>query len=158
MKKLFSIFILIAIATLGVAQSTGTKQDLFNATNTYSLANLQAATAIKDTVTNNGTGALYSKIQNGDGYVTIQVTVTKVSGTVAGTMVLYGSLDGVLYDSIRTEETQTALATASLANATGTYIWRLKKSPYLYYQVGTSGGTTCVYYLTGKILKHGLGN
>lgn len=156
MKKLF---ILIAILSLGLT-TFAQKASLYNATNTYSLAKLVAATATRDTVTNTGTGALYAKIQNGDGYVTIQANVTKVSGTVAGSLTLLGSLDGVAYDSIRTEETRTLLARATLRNTTGTdvYSWRLKKSPYLYYKLASSGGTTCVYYLDAWILKHGLGN
>lgn len=156
MKKLF---ILLAFV-LGTITSFAQKSSLYNATNTYSLTKLQNTTAVQDTVTDTGTGALYAKIQNGDGYITIQLNVQKVSGTVAGTATLYGSLDGNYYEAISTEETRTALATATLANTSGTvaYLWRLKKSPYLYYKVGTSGGTTCVYYMTGFILKHGLGN
>lgn len=154
MKKLFILIPFLFMAFVGQAQ----KASLYNATNTYSLARLQAATATRDTVTDTGLGALYSKIQNGDGYVTIQVNVTKVSGTVAGTITVSGSLDGVNYKAASTEETQTALATAALTNGSDTFLWRLKKSPYLYYKISTAGGTTCVYYLDAFILKHGLGN
>lgn len=156
MKNYILTLIFALTAIVGFTQSTGNKQSLFNAKNTYSLANLVAATATVDTVTDTGTGAIYSKIQNGGGYVTIQVTTTKVSGTVAGTITLYGSIDGALYSAITTEETQTAMATAALANATTTFHFRLRDSPYQYYKVGVAGGTTCVYYLSGYILKHGV--
>ena len=156
MKKL--IFILLAICvTIGASAQ---KVPFYNAKNTYSLANLVAATVTVDTVTNAGAGALYTKVSNGDGRVTIQVNVQKVSGTVAGTITLYGSLDGVNYKAIVTKETQTALATGTLADNAGVtaYTWRLTDSPYLYYQVGTAGGTTVVYYLTAWYVKHGVGN
>lgn len=150
----------VLAATLAGAQSIGVKQPLYNATNTYTLARLQAATITQDTVTNTGLGAMYSKVQTGEGYVTIQVNVQKVSGTVAGTITLYGSIDGINYSALNTEETQTALATKALADNAGTtaYHWRLKASPFSYYQVGTAGGTTCVYYMSGLILRHGAGH
>jgi hypothetical protein len=150
---------LLIMASFGfqeVKAQTSVLQSLYNATNTYTLARLQAATATRDTATNAGVAELYSKRISGPGTITIQVEQTKVSGTVAGTMTLYGSVDGVYYTAINTEETQTAIATKTLVDATGvtTYHWRLKTSPFLYYKIGVAGGTTCVYYLDGFILKH----
>lgn len=145
---------LLAVMSFAINAQTSVVAPLYNATNTYTLARLQAATAVRDTVTNTGLGALYSKRTAGPGIVTIQVDVVKVSGTVAGTLTLYGSIDGLTYTALNTEETQTALATKALADATATYNWRLKNSPFLYYYVGTAGGTTTVYYLNAKILKH----
>lgn len=154
--KMVSVVALIMLASVSINAQTSVIASLYNATNTYSLAKLQAATAVQDTVTDTGVGALYSKRISGPGVVTVQVNVQKVSGTVAGTITLYGSIDGINYSAANTEETQTALATKALANTAGTvaYHWRLKDSPYLYYQIGTAGGTTCVYYLTASILKH----
>ena len=157
MKKLL-ILLFVCSAFIAGAQ----KVPLYNATNTYTLARLVAATATVDTVTNSGTGALYTQVTNGDGRVTIQVNTQWVSGTVAGTITLYGSVDGVNYAPIVTKETQTALATITLASQTsaGTkaYFWRLTDCPFQYYQVGFSGGTTTVYYVTAWMLKHGIGN
>ncbi len=150
---------LLIVAGLGVSEvkaQASVLASMYNASNSYSLAELQAATATRDTVTNSGVGAIYSKRIAGPGTVTIQVNQTKVSGTVAGTLTLYGSLDGVYYSALNTEETQTALATKTLVDATGVtvYHWRLKNSPFLYYQIGASGGTTTVYYLDAFIMKH----
>jgi len=154
--KAASMLVLFVLASVGAFAQASVIAPLYNATNTYSLAKLQAATITQDTVTDTGTGALYVKRIAGPGVVTIQVNVQKVSGTVAGTITLSGSLDGVNYVALNTQETQTALATATLANTTGTvaYSWRLSANPYLYYKVGTAGGTTTVYYLTAWILKH----
>lgn len=145
--------LLALVISAGFAQTT-----FFNATNTYTLARLNSATAVRDTITDTGTGALYTKLQTGNGYVTVQVNVLKVSGTIAGTLVLSGSLDGVNYVALSTEETQTALATIALTNTTGTvaYSWRLRDSPYFYYKISTSGGTTCVYYLNAFIRRAGV--
>jgi hypothetical protein len=64
--------------------------------------------------------------------LTIQVVGTKVSGTVAGTAVLYGSVDGVNYQAIGTD-------TLTLANtATNSYIWTLDKTRYKYYRVSVA--------------------
>lgn len=152
-RYILSLLLVLSVVAYGMAQTT-----FYNATNTYTLARLNAATATRDTVTDTGAGALYTKLQTGNGYVTVQVNVQKVSGTVAGTAVLSGSLDGVYYTALSTEETQTALPTITLTNTTGTvsYSWRLRDSPYLYYKVGTSGGTTCVYYLTAFIRRSGI--
>jgi hypothetical protein len=150
------LFLMVSLFSINVNAQASVMQSMYNATNTYTLARLQAATAVRDTVTNAGVGALYSKRIAGPGTVTIQVNQTKVSGTVAGTLTLYGSLDGVYYSALNTEETQTALATKTLVDATGVtvYHWRLKNSPFLYYQIGASGGTTTVYYLDAFIMKH----
>jgi hypothetical protein len=75
-------------------------------------------------------------------YTTVQVNVTKISGTVGGTISLLGSLDGVNYKAIVTRETQTALATVTAADATSAYHWRLDGSPYLYYRVSWTGTGT----------------
>ena len=155
-KKLSAALVFLLFCSFTSFAQVSVYAPLYNAKNTYSLANLQAATAVRDTVTDTGTGALYSKRTTGTGAVTIQVNVTEVSGTTAGTMTLSGSLDGVYYAPLLTRETQTAVATATITDTAGTkmYTWRLTDSPYLYYKIGTAGGTTCVYYLDGFIMKH----
>lgn len=127
---------------------------LYNAGNTYVLANLAGATAVRDTVTSTATGFLTSKRVTGQGRVTIQALVTKVSGTVGGTLTLQGSLDGTNFDAIPTEETRTSIATQTAADATGSYTWRLKDSPYVYFRVSYVGGSGAVAYLNARILKH----
>jgi hypothetical protein len=155
MKKFLVVVLGVLVALAATTFEVKAQvQSFYNGTNSYSKAELLAATAIVDTVTDAGAGAVYTKTVKGDGRVTIQVDVTKVSGAVAGTITLEGSVDGVTYDIINTEETQTAIAPKALANATDTYHWRLKENDFVYYKVGTAGGTTCVYYLSAQMLKH----
>lgn len=129
-------------------------QQMYNTGTTHFAADLVTVTATRDTVTDAGSGALLSKrIPYGNSPITIQVNVTKVSGTVAGTLTLSGSLDGQSFKAMVTEETQTAVATCTLTDATNTFTWRLSKNPYRYYKISSTGGTTCVYYLDAFILK-----
>lgn len=127
---------------------------LYNATNIYSLALLNASVTTLDSVTNTGTGVMTCKRVAGPGTVTIQVNVIKKTGTVAGTITLLGSLDGVNFKAIPTRETQTAIATITAADASGSYMWRLTDSPCLYYQVSWTGAGTMFATFTATILKH----
>lgn len=155
MKFLSLIFLMVATLGVNAQNSLVVSAPLYNSTNTYTLARLIAATATRDTITNTGLGVLTTKRTGGtNSPVTIEVYVTKVSGTVAGTIALQGSLDGTNFKGINTSETQTAIATATLTDATNSYSWRLSTSPYLYYRVSASGGTTTVYYLDARIYKH----
>lgn len=147
--------LLFMFAGLGVLQAqTSVLAPFYNATNTYTLARLLAATAVRDTITDAGTALLTTKPVGGPGTVTVQVNVIKVSGTVAGTITLLGSLDGLTFKAIPTRETQTSVTTITAANATGTYLIRLPDSPCKYYQISWSGGTTMVAYLEAIVMKH----
>lgn len=80
--------------------------------------------------------------------LTIQAVVTKVSGTVGGSAILQGSLDGTNYKSIGAD-------TLTLANqTTNNHIWYLSPSKHYYYRVVYTGtGTmnaTPVTYILGK--------
>lgn len=153
--KLASIVLLMVAMGIGANAQTSVDQPLYNATNTYTLARLIAATATSDTVTNTGTGVLTTKKVGGpNGIVTIEVVATKVSGTVGGTITLLGSLDGTNFTALNTQETQTALATKTASDASANYHWRLNSSPFLYYQVSWAGTGTMVATFTARILKH----
>lgn len=154
MKKFLFLVAMVTLLIVSKVETQAQTQSFYNGTNSYTLAELLDATAVVDTVTDTGTGALYTKAVKGDGRVTIQIDITKVSGTIGGTLTLYGSLDGATFSALNTEETQTALATKTMSNATATYHFRLKANDFIYYKVGTGGDTTCVYYLRAKMLKH----
>ena len=82
--------------------------------------------------------------------ITIQAVGTKVSGTVAGTAILYGSIDGTTYHAIGAD-------TLTLANvATNSKIWTLDKTRYKYYRVSvaTTGTQKSVWkvWLLGRRL------
>lgn len=97
-----------------------------------------------DTVTNTATTFITCKKLNdvNASFTTVQVNVTKISGTVGGTISLLGSLDGVNFKALNTAETQTALATITATDATNVYHWRLNGSPFLYYRVSWTGTGT----------------
>jgi len=148
-------FVLFILTSMCSYAQTSVYADLYNATNTFSQALLQASVTIKDTVTNTGTGVLYTKSRvSGPGTVTVQVVVTKVSGTVAGSITLLGSLDGVNFKAIPTRETQTAITVITAADASSNYSIRLPDSPYLWYAVSWTGSATMVATFTAKIMKH----
>lgn len=66
-----------------------------------------------DTVANTGTLAKVITTTSGYSGTAIQVNIAKLSGTGAGTVGIYGSLDGVNYVQIGTNYTITNVATQS---------------------------------------------
>jgi len=137
MKKFYNILLsiaLVALAVVGVqAQSVTFYQPL-------------GSNLTIDTVANTGTTyvSTTSRLKN-DGHYTntvIQVNVTKISGTVGGTISLQGSVDGTNWKALNTAETQTALATVTATDATNSYHWRLNGSPFQFYRVSWTGTGT----------------
>ena len=108
-----------------------------------------------DTVTNTGTVYLTTpRISNAPPTsTTIWVAVTKISGTVGGTITLQGSLDGTNFKAINTVDTQTALATITATDASNTYHWRLAGSPFLYYRVSWTGTGTMAASFRAQIFR-----
>lgn len=108
-----------------------------------------------DTVTNTGTSFVTTDRFGGSANSTvIQVVVTKISGTVAGTISLQGSLDGTNWKAMNTEETQTALATITATDASNVYHWRLKGNPMAFYRVTWTGAGTMAASIKARILSH----
>jgi hypothetical protein len=106
------------------------------------------------TVTNTGTAFVTSPASlKSASKTTIVVVVTKTSGTVAGTITVQGSLDGTNFVALNTEETQTALATKTAADASAVYSWRLVGNPYVYYRVTWTGAGTMVATMSAKVLS-----
>lgn len=99
-----------------------------------------------DTVTNTGTAYLSLKLS---GYyaVSIQVNVTKISGTLGGTIVLQGSLDGTNYVTIPSSGSLTVTNVTSQG-----YLWNYANSPYLYYRVLATGTGTMSGIISAKIM------
>lgn len=112
--------------------------------------------ALTDTVTNGGTAVVTTpRVPGGGSSVTITATCVKISGTVAGTITLMGSLDGTNFKALAVTESQTALATATATNvATEFFSWHLRSNPYLYYRISWTGTGTMAATIAGKILKH----
>jgi hypothetical protein len=123
MKKILFFLLLVIAANTVHAQSAkmGTDTTLAVAgTKTYSLT----VTGVKNTLA-------------------FQINETKNSGTVAGTAVLKGSIDGTNY---------VTLATHNLTDASASFLDTYAYNPYYKYQVvvtttGTNSTTWQVYYL-----------
>lgn len=108
-----------------------------------------------DTVTNTATNYLTSIAKTSVGvlYTTISCNVTKISGTVAGTITLQGSIDGTTFSAVKTLETQTSVATITAADASAGYHWRLYGNPFTYYRVTWTGAGTMAASFTAKIIQ-----
>lgn len=122
MKKLFTLLmfgLLFAITLPAIAQS-----------NTVYLKSVSSRTSVLDTITNATTKNQYASITGFQDVVTIQTTITKISGTTAGAAYLYGSLDNVNYVKIATDTL--ALANVSTAQVK---LWIVQPSAVQYYQV-----------------------
>lgn len=106
------------------------------------------------TITNTATVSCSTNVQNTHDNVSVQVTVTKTSGTIAGSAILFGSVDGINYNAIGVD-------TLTLTNVTtNTKIWAFTNANYFYYKVsvtgsGTMAGTVIAkLYGSSAILKH----
>ena len=134
MKKILSI-LLLSFLTIGL--------------------NAQVVTAmVKSAVTMTNSTAVTATLQTN--YVTenlsIQAVVTKSTGTVAGTVAVSASLDGVNY---------VALSSSTLAltdQATNTAIFPLTKNNYMAYKVTFTGTGTMVATPSASIFSSGLSN
>lgn len=91
-----------------------------------------------DTVANTDTKYMYVTVTASHENVSIQPVITKVSGTVAGTYFVQGSLDGTNYVSnIVASDSVTATNVT-----TNTVVWVLDSKAYKYYRVGYTGSGT----------------
>lgn len=110
----------------------------------------QLMTGSTDTVTDTEVDSLtYTVLTNNLSKVGVQYTATKISGTVAGTAILYGSLDGINFNVLE-------LDTFTNANVTtNTHIWVVTNPIYKRYKVVVTGSGTMaarIYgYLTGIV-------
>lgn len=104
--------------------------------------------ASADTLTNADTTSKVLTVSGGFSSLSFQVNVTRLSGTAAGTVVLYASNDGTNY--VSTGDTLT------LSNqVTNTATWNVGLPAFAYYKViaissGTVSEVLNVWYLTRK--------
>lgn len=119
----------------------------------YSLLSPYSFTS--DTVANTGTAYLSTVAVSPAPAVTttIWVAVTKISGTVGGTITLQGSLDGTNWKAVNTPNTATALATITATDASNTYHWIISGSPFRYYRVSWTGTGTMSASFTAQMFR-----
>lgn len=109
-----------------------------------------------DTVVNTAVGYLQTTVKGNYREEIIQVVVTEISGTTAGTVSILGSLDGSNFIALKLEEVATAVNTFAPADVgtAQTYMWRIKNNPAYYYRVSYTGAGTMSAKFTAKILSH----
>jgi len=144
MKKLILILFVGLVAFLTV----DTQAQVYSLKSPYS--------AVSDTVTNTGTAYLSTLVAVSPApavTTTIWVSVTKISGTVGGTITLQGSIDGTNWKAVNTPNTATALATFTATDASNTYHWVISGSPFPYYRVSWTGTGTMSASFTAKLFR-----
>lgn len=142
MKKNILILALVAFMAF-TAKGQATIVDMLSGTST-----------VTGTVTNTGTDFLTSPVVLGNkNNVSVQFTVTKVSGTVAGTVSLLVSLDGTNFKAATLVNASTALHTFTATDvASQNFVWALTSNPYAYYRVSYTGTGTMAATFTAKLL------
>lgn len=132
MKKIF--LLLLLTATIGItAQVTGPKLTYSNVGNLLSTTTHPAT----DTITNTTPKYQYAIVNGSNVHFTIQSTLDKISGIVAGTVKPQGSVDGVLYTDIAG---QTAFTLTDVAQQSCSFV--ILNSPYQFYRIAvTPSGT-----------------
>lgn len=100
-----------------------------------------------DTVTNTGTRSQKLLVNDYQDVTTIVATVTKISGTAAGSVKCYGSVDNIDFVLVDANTfTPTDVAGAQ------TYAWKVNPSQYAWYQVTYTGVGTMAAKLSSKVL------
>jgi len=133
MKQLLFLFSAILIAAMSFGQ---TEAKVMLASNGLAV----------DTVTNTATETWTLKVPGFQKSVSVQAVLTKISGTVAGTVTLQGSLNGTSYYPIPSQ-TYTATDVASQ-----TVIFGLDNSKYLYYRLSWTGTGTMAASARGYLV------
>lgn len=132
MKKIIALAASIALVFALQAQSLAT----IRTTLTHST----------DTITNAGVDTLKCTVLNPQTRLTFSVSSTKISGTVAGSSRLYGSLDGHNWKAVGAD-------TLTLSNATTNFhIWILTHADYIYYAIPFGGGSSTQYKIGGYVI------
>lgn len=94
-----------------------------------------------DTTANTGTSHLTLPVTQWYNTMTIQSVITKISGTVGGTVLLQGSNDGTNYNTVSSTYAD-VVSYVPTDQATNTKIFVITGSPYRYYRVSYTGTGT----------------
>lgn len=98
-----------------------------------------------DTCVNTGTAYLDYTITGVYQQVSVQVVLTEISGTSAGTVILQASLDGTNYNAVGAD----TLSTADVASQSHVFI--VPNTPYKYWRVLQTGSGTMSSIISAKI-------
>ncbi len=126
MKKFFSI---ICFAVALVLFSPGASAQ--SSRNDYA-----GYLGVKDTLTNADTTVYEVTIGGPKHIIAVQCNVIKLTGTVAGKIDIYGSVDGVTY------ETALAASSVTKTDATANYVIKFTSNAYKKYKIYSIGSGT----------------
>lgn len=146
MKKI--VFIIAAVALmLAIRPEAKSQAALYNLLSTpYGLTS--------DTISNAATVTLTSGVVSGGSVTaTVQINITEISGTTAGTITLFGSLNGTEWIALTDASAVPAIATKTATDvASQQFIWRVTGNPMRYYRVSWTGTGTMSDRLTAQLV------
>lgn len=123
-------------------------------TNKHAVSNmLSPFNAISDTTTDTGVSYVSLGVSQWYNTIAIQSVVTKISGTVAGTVTLQGSLDGINYSTVNSNYV-TASSYSPTNVATSTFRFIVTGSPYRFYRLSYTGAGTMSASHRGFVLPN----
>lgn len=145
MKKLLILLFVGLVAFSANAQLTSTTASFNNAIKMKTTLTSAVDSVV---VTNTGTGDLLISFSNKHAE-SIQALITKASGTLGGTMTLYGSNDNVNWTALTDATSTPTITTHTVADA-GTYaapqtkVWYLGEHEMKAYKITWAGTGTMV--------------
>lgn len=137
-KIFLSAAMILMVSFAASAQTEGTLRSLVSTTNGTAL----------DTVNNTNSRSQLLRVPGSYSAVTVLTTVTEISGTTAGSVKLWGSLDGTNYALVDTASFSPVDQAAAQSHA-----WQVKPSTFTYYKVTYTGAGTMSAKLATKILR-----
>lgn len=113
----------------------------------------QAYGSTSDTVVNTATGYVGVTVSGTYHRLALQVVITKISGTVAGTVTIQGSVDGTNYVTVNSGFIDATTHTATNV-ATSTKMFTITGSPYKYYRASYTGSGTMSATIKGYLVAN----
>ncbi len=114
---------------------------------------LSPFSAVKDTTDNTATSYVTIGVTQWYNTVSIQSVVTKISGTVAGTVTLQGSVDGTNFSTVDANYAN-VVSYVPTNIATNTKVFVVTGSPYRYYRLSYTGAGTMSASHRGYLLPN----
>jgi len=122
--------------------------------NKHVVSNMKSNVSLtSDTTDNTGVSYVGLGVEKWYERVTIQSVVTKISGTVAGTVTLQGSIDGTNYVTVNSSYADvTSYSPANVATSSKLFV--VTGSPYRYYRLSYTGAGTMSASHRGYVLPN----
>ncbi len=113
----------------------------------------QAYGSTSDTIVDTATGYVGMTVQNYYDKISIQAVVTKIGGTVGGTVTVQGSNDGTNYVTVSSSYSDAQTLTA-LNQTTTSKLFTITGNPYKYYRLSYTGTGTMSATIKGYLVPN----